>query len=48
LKRRRFLTTNTFASALASQWEGDGRIVLFDAAGNVTETHEQAGDFKEW
>jgi hypothetical protein len=23
-------------------------ICVFDDAGNVTETHEHAGDFKEW
>jgi len=23
-------------------------IRLYDEAGNVTETHQQAGDFKEW
>jgi hypothetical protein len=26
----------------------DAVIRVYDAAGNVTETHEQAGDFKEW
>jgi hypothetical protein len=26
----------------------DGVIRVFDEAGNVIETHEHAGDFKEW
>ena len=26
----------------------DAVIRVYDAAGNVIETHEQAGDFKEW
>ena len=26
----------------------DAMIRLYDAAGNVIETHEHAGDFKEW
>jgi hypothetical protein len=26
----------------------DGVVRLYDAAGNVIETHEYAGDFKEW
>ncbi len=26
----------------------DAVICVYDNAGNVIETHEQAGDFKEW
>jgi hypothetical protein len=26
----------------------DAVIRVYDAAGNVTETHEHTGDFKEW
>jgi hypothetical protein len=26
----------------------DAVIRVYEAAGNVIETHEQAGDFKEW
>jgi hypothetical protein len=26
----------------------DGGIRVYDAAGNVIETHEHAGEFKEW
>jgi len=26
----------------------DAAIRVYDAAGNVTETHEHKGDFKEW
>jgi hypothetical protein len=26
----------------------DAVISVYDAAGNVIETHEHAGDFKEW
>jgi hypothetical protein len=27
---------------------GDAVIRVYDEAGNVIETHEQAGDFKKW
>jgi len=37
------LTTRSFAAA-----HMDAVIRVYDAAGNVIETHEHAGDFKEW
>jgi hypothetical protein len=38
------------AIGYASQYSrSHGAVIrVYDAAGNVTETHEQAGDFKEW
>jgi hypothetical protein len=29
-------------------WINDALICVYDEAGNVIETHEHAGDFKEW
>jgi hypothetical protein len=29
-------------------WPDAAVIRVYDAAGNVIETHEQTGDFKEW
>jgi hypothetical protein len=33
---------------LANSRSHDAVIHVFDEAGNLIETHEQAGDFKEW
>jgi hypothetical protein len=33
---------------LSSPCVDDAVIRVYDAAGNVIETHEHAGDFKEW
>ena len=42
----------TFKAACMGNPSGDetnsSMIRVYDAAGNVIETHEQAGDFKEW
>ena len=37
-----------FGSAMDNSRSHDAVIRVYDAAGNVIETHEQAGDFKEW
>jgi hypothetical protein len=32
----------------ANRWPHDGVIRVYDEAGNVIETHEHVGEFKEW
>ena len=36
------------ASAAFYSWSHDAVIRVYDEADNLIETHEQAGDFKEW
>jgi hypothetical protein len=40
--------TNAIAYAKFFSRSHDAVIRVYDAAGNVIETHEHAGDFKEW
>ena len=40
--------TNATGYAMHSSRSHDAVIRVYDAAGNVIETHEQAGEFKEW
>ncbi len=37
-----------FAYAMHYSRSADAVIRVYDDAGNVIETHEQTGDFKEW
>jgi hypothetical protein len=39
---------NAIGYAMHSSRSHDAVIRVYDAAGNVIETHEHAGDFKEW
>ncbi len=39
---------NAIGYAMHSSRSHDAVIRIYDHAGNVIETHEQAGDFKEW
>ena len=39
---------NAIGYAMRSSRSHDAVIRVYDAAGNVMETHEQNGDFKEW
>jgi hypothetical protein len=40
--------SNAIGYAIHSSRSHDAAIRVYDAAGNVIETHEHAGDFKEW
>jgi len=40
--------SNTIGYAMHSSRSHNAVIRVQDAAGNVIETHEHAGDFKEW
>jgi len=39
---------NAIGYAMQSSRSHDAVIRIYDAAGNVIETHEYAGEFKEW
>ena len=39
---------NAVGYAMHNSRSHDAVIRVYDAAGNVIEAHEQAGDFKEW
>jgi hypothetical protein len=39
---------NAIGYAMHSSRSHDAVIRVYDAAGNVVETHEHKGDFKEW
>ena len=39
---------NAIGYAMHPSRSADAVIHVYDAAGNVIETHEHAGDFKEW
>jgi len=39
---------NAIGYAMHSSRSHDAVIRVYDAAGNVIQTHEHAGDFKEW
>jgi len=39
---------NAIGYAMHSSRSHDAVIRVYDAAGNVIETHEHKGDFKEW
>jgi hypothetical protein len=39
---------NAIGHAMHSSSSYDAVIRVYDAPGNVTETHEHKGDFKEW
>jgi hypothetical protein len=39
---------NAIGYAMHSSRSHDAVIRVYDEAGNVIETHEHAGDFKEW
>jgi hypothetical protein len=41
-------TSNAVDYAKFRSRSHDAVIRIYDAAGNVIETHEQAGDFKKW
>lgn len=41
-------TSNAIGYAKFRSRSNDAVIRVYDEAGNVIETHEQAGDFKEW
>jgi len=41
-------TSNAVGYAKFLSRSHDAVIGVYDSAGNVIETHEQAGDFKEW
>jgi hypothetical protein len=41
-------TDSLFGGAAMRRDAYDAIIRVYDAAGNVIETHEHAGDFKEW
>jgi hypothetical protein len=40
--------SNAIGYALHRSRSADAVIRVYDAAGNVIETHKHAGDFKEW
>ena len=40
--------SHAIGCAMHSSRSEDAVIHVYDAAGNVIETQEQAGDFKEW
>jgi len=40
--------SNAIGYAKFYSWSHDAVIRVYDQAGNVIETHEHAGDFKEW
>jgi hypothetical protein len=40
--------SNAIGYAMHYSRSADAMIRVYDAAGNVTETHEQTGQFKEW
>ena len=40
--------SNAIGYAIHRSRSHDAVIRIYDAAGNVIETHEHAGDFKEW
>jgi hypothetical protein len=40
--------SNAISFAKFNSRSHDAVIRVYDSAGNVTETHEHAGDFKEW
>ena len=40
--------SNAIGYATHQSRSHDAVIRVYDAAGNVTETHEHAGEFKEW
>jgi hypothetical protein len=40
--------SNAIGYAMHCSRSHDAVIHVYDAAGNVTETHEHKGDFKEW
>jgi tryptophan synthase beta subunit len=40
--------SNAIGYAKSYSRSHDAVIHVYDAAGNVIETHEHAGDFKEW
>jgi len=40
--------TNATGYAMHDSRSADAVIRVYDEAGNVIETHEHAGDFKEW
>jgi hypothetical protein len=44
----RSATNNAIGYAKFRSRSHDAMIRVHDEAGNVIETHEQAGDFKEW
>jgi hypothetical protein len=39
---------NAIGNAMQYSRSADAVIRVYDEAGNVTETHEHKGDFKEW
>jgi hypothetical protein len=39
---------NVDARAAREYWSHDAVIRVYDESGNVIETHEHAGEFKEW
>jgi hypothetical protein len=41
-------TSNAIGCAKFYSRSHDAVIRVYDEAGNLIETHEQAGDFKEW
>jgi peroxiredoxin len=50
--RLRYCETNALSNAIGYakfRSRSHGAVIrVYDEAGNVIETHEQAGDFKEW
>jgi hypothetical protein len=42
------VVSNTIGYAKHRSRSHDAVVRIYDQAGNVIETHEQAGDFKEW
>jgi hypothetical protein len=48
LNAARFFASRRDYARFDSRSRMDAVIRVYDAAGNVIETHEHAGDFKEW
>jgi hypothetical protein len=43
-----FCLSNAIGYAMHSSRSRDAVVRVYDEAGNVIDTHEHAGDFKEW